>query len=93
MSLSLNLKPAPVHAAQNHTVDVALLSVRTKKLIVTIVIIVWVPIYALIAARIGVSVLPDADPVVEFLYYAVAGTAWIVPIGLMFPWMNREPRP
>lgn len=65
----------------------------TKKLIGTIVILIWVPIYALLAMRVGISVLPDANPFVELLYYAVAGTAWIVPIGLMLPWMSREPRP
>ena len=65
----------------------------TKKLIGTIVILIWVPIYALLAMRIAVSVLPGANPVVELLYYAIAGTAWIIPIGLMIPWMTRQPRP
>jgi hypothetical protein len=69
------------------------LTPTTKKLIGTIVILVWVPLYALLAMRIAVSVLPGANPFVELLYYAVAGTAWILPIGLMIPWMSREPRP
>jgi hypothetical protein len=69
------------------------LTPSTKKLIGTIVILIWVPIYALLAMRIAVSVLPGANPLVELLYYAIAGTAWIVPIGLLIPWMSREPRP
>jgi hypothetical protein len=68
------------------------LTPRVKKLIGTVVILIWVPIYALVAMRVGVSVLSGAHPLVELLYYAVAGTAWIVPIGLMLPWMSREPR-
>jgi hypothetical protein len=68
------------------------LTPHTKKLIGTIVILIWVPIYALVAMRVGISLLPDANPWVELLYYAVAGTAWILPIGLMLPWMTREPR-
>ncbi len=64
----------------------------TKKLIGTILILIWVPIYALLAMRIAVSLLPGANPVVELLYYAIAGTAWIIPIGFMIPWMSREPR-
>jgi hypothetical protein len=68
------------------------LTPHTKKLIVTIVILLWVPVYALLAMRVGISVLPGANPWVELLYYAVVGTAWIFPIGLMLPWMNREPR-
>jgi hypothetical protein len=42
--------------------------------------------------RIGVAVLPNANGWVTLLYYAVAGTVWIIPIGLMLPWMHREPR-
>jgi Protein of unknown function (DUF2842) len=69
------------------------LTPHTKKLIATIVILIWVPIYALLAMRVGISILPGANPFLELLYYAVAGTAWIIPIGLMLPWMSREPRP
>ena len=69
------------------------LTPSTKKLIGTVLILIWVPIYALLAMRIAVSVLPGANPVVELLYYAIAGTAWIIPIGFMIPWMSREPRP
>jgi len=69
------------------------LQVRTKKLIGTIVTIVWLPIYALFAMAIGIRVLPRASGIVEFIYYAVAGMAWIIPIGLMLPWMSREPAP
>ena len=68
------------------------LTPHAKKLIVTVVILLWVPVYALLAMRVGLSVLSDANPWVELLYYTVAGTAWILPIGLMLPWMNREPR-
>jgi hypothetical protein len=68
------------------------LTPSTKKLIGTVLILIWVPIYALLAMRIAVSVLPGANPVVELLYYAIAGTAWIIPIGLIIPWMSREPR-
>lgn len=69
------------------------LTPSTKKLIGTILILIWVPIYALLAMRVAISVLPGANPLVELFYYAVAGTAWIIPIGLMLPWMSREPRP
>jgi len=61
-------------------------------LIGAVVIILWVPPYALIAMRVGVALLPEANPLAELIYYAIAGTAWIIPIGLMMPWMHREPR-
>ena len=64
---------------------------RIKKLIGAITILVWLPIYALVAMAVGIRVLPHASGIVQFTYYAIAGIAWIVPIGLMLPWMNREP--
>jgi hypothetical protein len=67
------------------------LSVRTKKLIGAAVILLWLPIYALFAMAVGLRVLPYAGAVGQFAYYLVAGMAWIVPIGLMLPWMSREP--
>lgn len=69
-----------------------MLTPRVKKLIGAIAILIWLPIYALLAMAVGIRVLPHAGTVAEFLYYAVAGMLWIVPIGLMFPWMAREPR-
>lgn len=67
------------------------LSPRLKKLIGTIITLIWLPIYALLAMAVAIRVLPGANGFVAFLYYAVAGTLWIVPIGLMLPWMHREP--
>ena len=64
---------------------------RTKKLIGAIVTLLWLPVYALLAMAIGIRVLPHAGGILQFLYYAVAGMAWIVPIGLMLPWMSRDP--
>jgi Protein of unknown function (DUF2842) len=68
------------------------MSPRTKKLAGTILILIWLPLYAVTAMQIGVSMLPGAGPVLTFLYYAVTGMAWIVPIGFLLPWMHREPQ-
>ena len=68
------------------------MSPRLKKLIGAIVLLIWIPVYALLAMSVAVHVLPHAHWAVAFLYYALAGTLWIVPIGLMLPWMHREPK-
>jgi Protein of unknown function (DUF2842) len=68
------------------------LSPRSKKFLATMAILVWLPVYALLAMRLGVALLPGAGLVATFFYYAFAGTVWIVPIGLLFPWMHREAR-
>ena len=67
------------------------MTARIKKLIGAVVIITWIPVYALTAMSIGVHILPRANGYVAFLYYLLAGTLWIIPIGLMLPWMHREP--
>ena len=64
---------------------------RTKKLIATMALVIWLPLYALAAMRVGVAVLPEAGPFLTLIYYALAGTVWILPVGLMLPWMHREP--
>ncbi len=68
------------------------MTVRTKKLIGTILILIWLPVYALLASGLAVLILPRASGLVAFLFYAIAGMLWAVPVGLMFPWMMREPK-
>lgn len=65
---------------------------RAKKFIVAVLVLLWLPVYALLAMAIGIRVLPHTGVIGQFAYYAVAGMAWIVPIGLLFPWMSREPK-
>lgn len=68
------------------------MSPRVKKLIGTIVILIWLVVYGVLASGFAVLVLRHANGFVAFLFYAIAGTLWIVPVGLMFPWMFREPK-
>ena len=68
------------------------MSPHLKKLIGTVVTLVWLVIYCALAMGIGVRVLPHAGALVRLLYYALAGTLWIIPVGLMLPWMYRERR-
>ncbi len=64
---------------------------RTKTLIAAIVIIfLWLPAYAVFIAGLQWRVLPGASGLVTLLFYALAGTLWIVPIGLALPWMHRD---
>ena len=62
-----------------------------RKLIGAVAILMWLPIYSLFAVAAAVHILPNAGWLVQLSYYAVAGTIWIIPIGLAFPWMHREP--
>ncbi len=65
---------------------------RSKKLIGTIGLLIWIALYALLAMRVAVAILPTANGWIALLYYAITGTAWIIPVGLLLPWMHREPK-
>ena len=65
---------------------------RTRKLIGTAVLAVFVPLYALVAAMTADYRLPGMSPLAHWLYYAVAGLAWIIPGGLLITWMQRPDR-
>jgi len=65
---------------------------HTKKLIGTILMLVWLVIYALVVSALAVRILPHAAWYVSLLFYVIAGLFWIVPIGLALPWMYREPK-
>ena len=68
------------------------MSRRTKTLISAILIVFfWLPAYAVLIAGLQWRILPGAPWFVALLFYALAGTFWIVPIGFALPWMYREP--
>ena len=68
------------------------MSRRTKTLMATILIVFfWLPAYAVFVAGLSWRVLPHAPWYGTLLFYALAGSLWIVPIGLALPWMYREP--
>ena len=65
------------------------MSRRAKTLIAAILIVFfWLPFYALFIMGLARHVLPGAPWYVALLFYALAGTLWIVPIGLSLPWMH-----
>lgn len=68
------------------------MSMRWKKLIGTFILLAVIAIYALLVMRAAVAILPEAGPVLEFLFYAVAGMAWVIPVRYLILWMNRPGR-
>ncbi len=65
---------------------------RVKKLVVAVLMLVWLLVYALLVSGFAAHYLPHANGIGAFFFYLIAGTFWAVPIGLLFPWMNREPK-
>ena len=54
-----------------------------------VLLLACLAVYALLAMGLAVRILPDANGLVEFLYYAVAGMAWVLPAGLIIKWMSK----
>lgn len=59
---------------------------RLKKLLGTIMLIVLVCIYALVATTVAVARLADSGPLAHFLFFLISGLAWILPAMLIIRW-------
>jgi len=65
------------------------MSLRTRKLVGSIVLFLWMVVFALLAMGI-IGMLPSRPPVwVEPVLYAVLGIVWIVPLKPLFIWMGK----
>ena len=62
---------------------------RSRKLFGTIVLLLFVAVYATIAAIIGSGRIAQAPQWVQFAFFLSAGLAWVIPAGLVIRWMQR----
>lgn len=62
---------------------------RTRKLIGTLVLLVFLAGYALAVVGIGAGRITTASPLAELAFFVVAGLAWVVPAALLIRWMQR----
>jgi len=65
---------------------------RWKKFIGVFALVGIIAVYALLVMRVAVAILPEAGSILEFLFYAVAGMAWVVPVRYLILWMNAPGR-
>ena len=65
--------------------------VRLRKLIGTVLIIVLVILYALVATTIAARTLGESAWYVHFLYFLLSGLVWILPAMLIIKWMIGKP--
>jgi len=69
-----------------------MLPARTRKLIGIFVFVTSLTIYALIAMAIGVRYLSMVHGIWQFLFYAVAGLAWLPGAMMIISWMAKADR-
>ena len=66
---------------------------RLRKLIGTLILVVFVTLYALTAMTVAAAKLPGASGLVQLLYFVVAGLVWVVPALPLVVWMQKPDRP
>jgi len=65
------------------------MTIRIRKLIGTVALLVLVALWSLIAMALAQSVLTDINGFVAAIYYIVAGLGWVLPAMLLVKWMGR----
>ena len=65
------------------------MSIRTRKLIGTVALLLLATVWALLAMALAQSVLTDINGFVAALFYVVAGLGWVLPAMPIVSWMAR----
>lgn len=64
----------------------------TRALLGTMALVMFMLVYVFAASLLALTVLPRGNRITEFLYYAVAGLAWVPAAGLILKWMYPRHR-
>ncbi len=62
---------------------------RQRKLIGTVLLLVLVTAWALLAMALAQSVLTSINSLVAVIYYVIAGLGWVLPAMPLVRWMSR----
>lgn len=65
--------------------------VRLKKLIGTVLLVVLVIVYAILATAYATARLAESGPLIHFAYFLFTGLLWILPAMLIIKWMAGNP--
>lgn len=61
--------------------------VRVKKLIGTVLLVLLVIVYALVATMVAVAQLSESGPVVHLAFFFLSGLLWVLPAMWIIKWM------
>lgn len=62
---------------------------RTRKFIGTIILMLFLAVYAIVAMAFAASQILGGSYLVQVIYFFTAGLAWVLPAGLLVRWMQR----
>lgn len=63
---------------------------RSRKFVGTVVLIVFVCVYALVAMALAQGRITEAPKLVQTVAYVVLGLAWVLPLLPLIKWMERK---
>jgi hypothetical protein len=69
------------------------MSIRARKFVGTIALLILVSVWGLVAMALAQSVLTNINGFVATLYYIVAGLGWVLPAMPLISWMARPDSP
>ena len=69
------------------------MQIRTRKLIGTILLLVLVCVWGLLAMALAQSVLTNINGLVATIFYVVAGLGWVLPAMPLISWMSKPDMP
>ncbi len=69
------------------------MTIRTRKLIGTVLLLVFLAVYAFLAMLVAVVIQVNGSKLAELLFYVVGGLAWVVPAALLVRWMQKPDAP
>ena len=69
------------------------MSIRTRKLIGTVALLLLVAVWSLLTMALAQSALTDINGFVAAIFYVVAGLGWVLPAMPIVSWMARPEKP
>ncbi len=69
------------------------MTIRTRKLIGTIVLLAYLAIYAFLAMLVAVALQVSDSKWLEVIYYVVGGLAWVPLAAWLVSWMLKPDAP
>lgn len=66
--------------------------IRLKKLIGTVLLIILVVVYSLVATMVAVAQLSQSGPLAHLAFFLFSGLLWILPAMAIIKWMMVEKR-
>ena len=65
------------------------MTMRMRKLVGAIALFIMITVYSVLAMMVAIALQVNASPLVEVIYYVVAGLAWVIPAGAIICWMQK----